>query len=300
MSSAITTLLTGYAFLEGPRWHEGRLWLSDMYTHQVLSVTADGGDPRVEARVPGRPSGLGWLPDGRLLIVSMRDRLLLRREPEGTLVTHADLSGHAIGHLNDMAVDRHGRAYIGSFGFDLGAAEPPRPASLLRADPDGTVTEVADDLWFPNGCVITGDDVLLVNETLGNRITAFDIGPGGVLGNRRVWARFGDLPGEADLGTVLAQVVVGGDGSALDADGGLWVADALHARLLRVLAGGTITDEIVLPTGVFACALGGADGRTLFACTAPDFDEHARSNAREAAVVALRVPISAAETPALS
>lgn len=294
MTPDITTVLTGFAFLESPRWYDGRLWLSDMYTHQVISVTADGGDLRVEAEVPARPSGLGRLPDGRLLIVSMRDRLLLRREADGTLVTHADLSGSAVGHLNDMVVDRHGRAYVGCFGFDLAAAESPRPAPLLRVDPDGTVTEVAGDLRFPNGAVITDDDVLLVNETLGNRISAFDIAADGGLHNRRVHARFGDLPTAHNLGDVLAQVVVGGDGSALDAEAGLWVADALHARVLRVDAAGAITDEIPLGTGAFACALGGADGRTLFVCTAPDFDEHARSNARESTVVALRVPIAAA------
>ncbi|WP_280334784.1 SMP-30/gluconolactonase/LRE family protein [Nocardia wallacei] len=293
MSRDTTTVLTGLSYLEGPRWHQGRLWVSDMYTHQVLSVREDGTARRVEAVVPEQPSGLGWLPDGRLLIVSMRDRKLLRRELDGTLVTHADLSRGTGGHLNDMAVDRRGRAFVGNFGFDLMGGEPLQPANLLRVDPGGTVTEVADELWFPNGSVVTTDDVLLVNETFGNRITAFDITADGGLTNRRVWARFGDLPAETDIAAVLGQVTVGSDGSALDAEGALWVADAVNGRVIRVREGGDIVDEITLGAGVFACALGGGDGRTLFVCQAPDFHEEARKNAREATVTAVRVDVPA-------
>ncbi|MEV0248727.1 SMP-30/gluconolactonase/LRE family protein [Nocardia sp. NPDC050712] len=290
---ANTCVLSGFAFLESPRWHGDRLWLSDMYTHQVLSVRADGGDPRTEARVPGQPSGLGWLPDGRLLIVSMRDQRLLRREPDGTLVTHADLSGLVTGHLNDMVVDRYGRAFVGHFGFDLMAGDPFAPAGLLRVDPDGTVAHVAEDLWFPNGSVITADGLLLVNETLGNRITAFDLTADGRLAGRRTWARFGELPTATDIPAMLGQIVVGGDGAALDAEGALWVADAVNGRAVRIRSG-EIVDEIAAETGVFACALGGADGRTLFLCAAPDFDEHARSAAREGVILSARVDIPAA------
>jgi sugar lactone lactonase YvrE len=294
MNHDIATVVSGFSFLEGPRWHEGRLWLSDMYTHQVVSVTEDGGDLRVEAEVPGQPSGLGWLPDGRLLIVSMRDRRLLRREPGGELTTHADLADRVGGHLNDMIVDGHGRAYVGNFGFDLMGGAPLEPTGLLRVDPDGTITEAAGDLWFPNGSVVTAGGSLLVDETFGNRITAFDIAGDGTLTNRREWARFGALPTEMEIAKALAQLTVAGDGCTLDAEGALWVADAVGGRLIRVREGGEIVDEVAPGTAVFACALGGADGRTLFACAAPDFAEEARMNAREATVLAIRVEVPAA------
>ncbi|GAA5062020.1 sugar lactone lactonase YvrE [Thermocatellispora tengchongensis] len=296
MSRDITTVLTGFSYTEGPRWHQGRLWFSDMYTHQVLSAAEDGRELRVEAEVAGQPSGLGWLPDGRLLIVSMRDRKLLRREADGTLATHADLWDKAGGHLNDMVVDRHGRAFVGDFGFDLMGGEPLKPTGLLRVDPDGTVTEAAGELWFPNGSVITDDQVLLVNETFGNRITAFDIGDDGTLAHRREWARFGDLPTETEIPKVLGQLAVAGDGAALDAEGALWVADAVGGRVVRLREGGEILDEITPGTAVFACALGGEDGRTLFVCAAPDFHEEARKNAREATILAVRVEVPARGT----
>ncbi|GGM36252.1 SMP-30/gluconolactonase/LRE family protein [Dactylosporangium sucinum] len=286
-------VIAGLTFAEAPRWHDDRIWCSDFYTGQVMSAREDGADPRVEATVPRQPSGLGWLPDGRLLVVSMRDRKVLRREPDGTLRTHADLSRHATGHLNDMSVDAIGRAYVGNFGFDLMGGAPVEPASLYRVDPDGGVTEVAADLWFPNGIVLTPQGVLLVNETLGNRITAFDVTEDGRLTNRRVWAAFGPLPTGRAFERVLSQLAVAGDGSCLDAEGGLWIADATGARLLRVLEGGEITDEVRPGTNVYACALGGSDGRTLFACAAPDFHEAARKAAREASLIALPVVVPA-------
>ncbi|WP_238008843.1 SMP-30/gluconolactonase/LRE family protein [Dactylosporangium sp. AC04546] len=288
-----STVIAGLTFLEAPRWHDDRVWCSDFYTGQVMSAREDGADLRVEATVPRQPSGLGWLPDGRLLVVSMRDRKVLRREPDGTLSIHADLSRHATGHLNDMTVDAMGRAYVGNFGFDLMGGEPVEPAALYRVDPDGDVTEVATDLWFPNGIVLTPQGVLLVNETLGNRITAFDLTGDGQLTNRRVWAAFGPLPAGRAFDRVLPQLTVAGDGSCLDAEGGLWVADATGARLLRVLEGGEITDEVRPGTNVYACALGGSDGRTLFACAAPDFHEAARKAAREASLIALPVAVPA-------
>ncbi|TDD81085.1 gluconolactonase [Actinomadura darangshiensis] len=294
MTGTAATVLDGFAYLEAPRWRDGRIWFSDFYTHRVRSARADGTDLRVEADVPQQPSGLGWLPDGRLLIVSMRDRRILRREPDGTLVTHADLSGHATGHLNDMVVDAQGRAYVGNFGFDLMGGAPLEPAALHRADPDGTVTEVAADLWFPNGSVITEAGVLLVNETFGNRVTAFDLAPDGRLTNRRTWADFGSLPSHRDMAKVLPELSVAPDGSCLDAEGALWIADGKGGRLLRVIEGGAVAEEIDPGTPVFACALGGADGRTLFACAAPDFDEAARKAAREGRLVAVRVAVPGA------
>ena len=289
----VTTVASGFGFLEAPRWHEDRIWFSDFYTHRVLSAREDGADLRTEADVPEQPAGLGWLPDGRLLVVSMRDRRILRREHDGTLVVHADLNGQATGHANDMALDAVGRAYVGNFGFDLMAGAPLESASLHRVDPDGTVTEAADDLWFPNGSVITPDSVLIVNETFGNRCTAFDLTADGRLINRRVWAQFAPPPTDRALDKVLAQTKVAPDGCCLDAEGALWIADAIGGRLLRVREGGEITDELHPGSPVYACALGGADGRTLYACAAPDFDETARTAAREARLIAIRVAVPA-------
>lgn len=297
MTRELRTLVTDLSYLECPRWHDGRIWFVDFYTHRVLSAAEDGSDLRTEAEVPQQPSGLGWLPDGRLLVVSMRDARLLRREPDGTLVTHADLRAHVGGHPNDMVVDGQGRAFVGNFGFDLMGGAPVAPAALLRVDPDGTVTPVADDLWFANGSVVTDDGVLLVNETFGNRISAFDVAADGSLSGRRSWAVFGDLPRESELTKALGEVVIAPDGGCLDAEGAMWIADALGGRLLRVREGGEILEEIPTGSGVFACMLGGDDGRTLFACLAPDFDEHARSAAREASLVAARVDVPHAGRP---
>ncbi|PVZ13254.1 SMP-30/gluconolactonase/LRE family protein [Actinomycetospora cinnamomea] len=297
MEREFTPVVEGMSYLECPRWHEGRIWFVDFYTHRVFSAREDGGDLRVEAEVPAQPSGLGWLPDGRLLVVSMRDARLLRREADGQLVTHAELGAHVGGHPNDMVVDDRGRAYVGNFGFDLMGGAPVETAALLRVDPDGTVTRVAEDLWFANGSVITDDGVLLVDETFGNRVSAFDIAPDGALSERRTWASFGDPPTERELEKALGQLAVAPDGCCLDAEGALWIADALGGRLLRIRAGGEVADELPVGTGVFACMLGGDDGRTLFACAAPDFHEEARRQAREAALLAVRVDVPHAGRP---
>ena len=294
MTDAVTTVVSGFGFLEAPRWHDGRIWFSDFYTHRVLSACADGSGLRTEATVTQQPAGLGWLPDGRLLVVSMRDRKVLRREADGTLVTHADLSSCATGHAKDRVIDAKGRAYVGNFGFDLMGGAPLETAALHRVDPDGAVAEVATDLWFPNGSVITPDGVLIVNETFGNRCTAFDLTADGEQANRRVWAEFGPLPAERLIGKVLTQTKVAGDGACLDAEGALWIADAPGDRLIRATEGGEITDEVRPGSPVYACALGGADGRTLFACAAPDFDEAARTAAQEASLLAIRVVVPAA------
>ncbi|MCK9877329.1 SMP-30/gluconolactonase/LRE family protein [Frankia sp. Ag45/Mut15] len=281
------TVVADLHFAESPRWHENRLWFSDFFGGRVASVLPSGSDLRIEALVPAQPSGLGWLPDGRLLIVSMRDRRILRRETDGTLAVHADLSGHATGQLNDMVVDAFGRAYVGNFGFDLASGDTFAPASLHRVDPDGSVTEVASDLWFPNGSVITAAHVLLVNETFGNRVTAFDLTPSGDLVHRRTWASFGPAPSGDDFTEVLSQVVIAPDGSCLDADGNLWIADAGGNRLLQLTAAGEIGAEISPGTPVFACAIG--DG-TLFACAAPDFHEQRRAAVREGHIIAISIP----------
>jgi sugar lactone lactonase YvrE len=292
--SDLAVVVEKYSFLEGPRWHDGRIWVSDFYTHQVVSADEHGGDLRVEAQVPAQPSGLGWLPDGRLLIVSMRDHRLLRREPDGALSVHADVSSHAGGLLNDMVVDSHGRTWVGNFGFDLMAGAPIAPAPLVRVDPDGSSTVASEPLHFPNGAVITGN-TMIVNETFGHRISAFEIDADGGLSERRDWASFGPVPATTDVGEALGQLSVAPDGMCLDAEGAVWIADALGNRALRVREGGEVLQEISTgDTGVYALALGGADGRTLYLCTAPGFAEHERRHTREAKLLAARVDVPGA------
>jgi sugar lactone lactonase YvrE len=286
-------LLDGGAFFESPRWHDGRWWVSDFYRQAVYTVSVDGTERRV-LEVEHQPSGLGWLPDGSLLIVSMKNQRLLRRDADRNVSVHADLGAYTDSSLNDMVVDAGGRAYVGNFGFDLMSGAPLETTSLHRVDPDGTVTEVASDLWFPNGSVITPEGVLIVNETFGNRCTAFDVTPDGRLANRRTWAEFGPLSADRTLDKVLAITTVAADGGCLDAQGAWWIADALGGRLIRVAEGGEITGELHPGTPVYACALGGADGRTLYACAAPDFDANARTAAQEASLIAYRVQVPAA------
>lgn len=298
MTQAFTEVLSGFSFLEGPRWHEGRLWLSDFYTHRVVSIDAQG-QATTEAEVPQQPSGLGWLPDGRLLISSMRDRRVLRREADGTLAVHADLSNIAGGHLNDMVVDAQGRAYVGNFGFDLMGGGAASTAKLACVEPDGRARVVAEDMYFPNGAMITPDGkTLIVVETMGNRISAFDIRANGDLGPRRDWAVFGPLPTSTDVGELIGSVAVAPDGAVLDAEGAVWLADATHNRALRVAEGGRVLQEISTGAlGTFACTLGGPARRTLYLCVAPDFLEHHRTAAREAKLLAVQVEVPGAGWP---
>ena len=292
-----TTLIDGLSFTECPRWRDNRLWISDFYTFRVLAVSMDGSAETV-AEVAQQPSGLGWLPDGRMLIVSMRDRRILRREDDGSLVLHADLSHLAPWHLNDMVVDSAGRAYVGNFGFDLMGGAAARTTNLIRVDPDGSTTVAADDLGFPNGMVITPDgSTLIVAESFGNRLTAFSIDADGSLSGRRDWAVFGPRPSSDDVAAALATAAVVPDGICLDADGAVWVADAAHGRLLRVTEGGAILDELEGPMGLFACMLGGADGRTLFACAAPSFAEHEAAADHRAAILMTEVAVPHAGLP---
>lgn len=275
-------LVDGMAFGEGPRWHEGRLWCSDMHRHLVMAVELDG---RVETvcEVPGQPSGLGWLPDGRLLVVSMTDRRVLRLEHDGALVVHADLSTLASWHCNDMVVDLAGRAYVGNFGFDIFVPDPvPAPAELVAVEPDGSARLVADDLRFPNGAVITPDDQLIVAETGGGRLTAFDIGADGDLSGRRVWA---DLAGGVP------------DGICLDADGAVWYADPRHRAVVRVAEGGAELDRYESDQGCYACALGGPERRTLFVLTSGTSEPAAAASSRSARVELTEVAVGGAGLP---
>jgi sugar lactone lactonase YvrE len=294
----ITTLVEGFSFLESPRWHDGRLWLSDFFTQRVVAVTPDGAVTEM-AEVPHQPSGLGWLPDGRLLVVSMRDRRLLRQEADGELAVHADLSGLGAGLLNDMVVDDAGRAYVGSFGFDVHGGADVTLSQLVLVHPDGTAELAGEPLSFPNGMVITPDGAtLIVAESFGNRLSALPIGDGGRLGPRRTFAEFGPFPGEGPADAVMGMLTFGPDGMCLDAEGAVWVTDALGHKVVRVADGGEVLEEIATaPDGVFACMLGGPDGRTLYLCAAPDFFEEPRRNAREAKILAVRVDVPGAGRP---
>lgn len=296
---AFRTVLEGGSYFEGPRWRDGQWWVSDFYRHTVSRVPGEGGAETVVVEVENQPSGLGWLPDGSLLVVSMKDHRLLR-VTDGEVSTHADLSDVCGGHLNDMVVDASGRAFVGDFGFDLMGGGAPGPASVKRVDPDGTVTVVAEGLQFPNGSVITPDGgTLIVGETWGNRFTAFDLAPDGSLTGRRVWAEFGPEPVGGSIEELIGQVVVAPDGCTLDAEGHIWVADGLNARVVRVAPGGAIVEEIAAPAGmgVFACTLGGDAGRTLLMCCAPDFSEHTRAPVREAVLVSTEVAVPHAGLP---
>lgn len=287
------TLLEGGAFFESPRWHEGRWWLSDFYRHLVLTVSADG-TPREVLEVQSQPSGLGWMPDGSMLVASMRDHLVLRWSEEAGVSEHANLSEYSGGHLNDMVVDVRGRAYVGNFGFDLMGGGAPATANLVRVDPDGSASVVAEDMIFPNGSVITPDGkTLIVGETAGARYTSFTINDDGSLSDRRVWAQLAPTPKITTLEETLGQLRVGPDGCGLDAENHIWCADEVNARCLRVAPGGEIVEEIAAPAGlnVFACMLGGEDGRTLLMCAAPDFLETNRMNVREAVLLTTTVEV---------
>jgi sugar lactone lactonase YvrE len=247
-----TLLADGFVFLEGPRWHQNRLWISDMWGFKAYAISMDGTREAL-FELPERPSGMGFLPDGTPLVVSMANRKLMKLVG-GQLVQHADLSAFATGDCNDMVVDAQGRAYVGNFGYDLFSGEPAKLADLVRVDADGSARVVAQGLNFPNGAVITdGGNTLVVAETFGNLLTAFDLAADGTLSNRRVWAAMGERTP---------------DGICLDQAGGIWVASFMTSEFVRVIEGGTVTDLINVPgKAAVACQLGGPDGRTLFLST---------------------------------
>ncbi len=290
--NALETLIDGLSFAEAPRWHEGRLWISDFHTHHVLAID-ESGNVEVMANVPHQPSGIGFLPDGDALIVSMKDRRLLRRGAGGELSGHADLSELAPWHLNDMVVDAQGRAWVGNFGFDLMHGAPIKGTVLIRVDPDGAAVVVADGLRFPNGMVITPDGgTLIVAETFGQQLTAYDIGADGSLSNQRAWARLGSDLQTNDRRAFVKAAEFMPDGICMDAEGAIWAADARNRRVLRLAEGGEVRDEISTgDTSVFACMLGGHDGKTLFMCTAPNSSERDRKDTRNAAIKTTRVNV---------
>jgi sugar lactone lactonase YvrE len=256
----------GLNFGEGLRWRDGRLWYSDFYQHTVSSVD-ESGEKRVELKLDDQPSGLGWLPDGRLLVVAMTSQRLLRREKDGSIALHADLKPHAKFHANDMLVDARGNAFIACFGFDLDHfiaekgvealwGEPGAPtAPILHVSPEGKVRVASPDHKFPNGMVLTGT-TLIAAETFMPGFTAFDLGADGTLSNRRVW---GTLP--KDPPAVVP------DGISIDREGAIWAANAVAAEVVRVGPGGKILERVETSQPAFACALGGKSGRQLFIAT---------------------------------
>ncbi|MBO6538141.1 MAG: SMP-30/gluconolactonase/LRE family protein [Rhizobiaceae bacterium] len=253
------TLATGFAYPEGPRWRDGLLWFSDQH-EGIVHALSQSGMVAESFAVPGSPSGIGWLPDGDMLIVSMETHEILRRV-RGTLQRHSDLSNYHRAQSNEMVVGPDGRAYVGNIGFDFDNGEAPAPTMLLLVEPNGAVRQVADDLLCPNGTVISPDGkTLIIAESLANRLTAFDVASDGSLSNRRVFA---ELPGHVP------------DGICLDAEGHVWAASPFTNSVVRVGEGGEINATVQIHgAGAFACMLGGDDRRTLFVCCAA---EHQRS-----------------------
>jgi sugar lactone lactonase YvrE len=269
----LSVLVDGGAFFEGARWHDGRWYASDFGHNRVISVDPDTGswETVMELEVP---SGLGWLPDGSLLAVSMTGHSLWRRDLEGAVSLYADLREYSRGEANDMVVDSRGRAYVGSYGFDLAAGEDPVGATLVRIDPDRSVTPAATDLLFPNGSMIVSDGgTLIVAETIAARFTAFTIAVDGSLSERRVHAQVGPTPPLTTLDEVLAHVEFAPDGATLDAEGCVWAGDSLHHRAARISPHGEILEEIPAPDDrvFYGAMLGGHDGQTLMLTGAPDW-----------------------------
>jgi sugar lactone lactonase YvrE len=243
-------LLDGRGFLEAPHWHDGEIWTSDLHRHEVLAISADS-DTRVIATLDDQPSGLGFLPDGSAIVVSLLDRKILR---VGDLSVLADLTALTVGGTNDMIVDAQGRAYVGSFGYDVFARAPKAPGNLVLVDTDGQAQVVAEDLQFPNGMAFTTEGTLLVAETTASVITEFDVHADGTLANRRVWA---DLAGRPD-------------GVTIDAEGALWVSFPREGLVARISRGGEVLDEVHVQSGwrAVSCGFGGTNLTTLYVTTA--------------------------------
>jgi len=278
----LTPLIDGLDFGEGPRWHDSQLWYSDFFQHSVYSVTSEG-DRNTVVTIEDQPSGLGWLPDGDLLIVAMKTRRLLRFDGQSTTL-YADLSELATGYCNDMVVSNDGHAYVGNFGFDFTEGATPRATQLIHVDPAGRARRVGIDLEFPNGTVISPDgSTLIVGESMAGRYTAYDIEADGGLARSRVWA---SIPGVVP------------DGCALNGDGAIWCADAGPGQAVCLVAeGGKILERIPTPQPTFACALGGEDRRTLFVLTAPSSSEEQVAGKAAGAIFTTRVEVPGAGLP---
>ena len=269
----LRVIVSDLVFPESPRWRSGRLWVSDWGAHEVHALDLVGGD-EVVARIDSFPMCIDHLPDGRLLVVSSRDRRVLRRQADGSLVTHADLGSIDEHAWNDIVVDGRGNAYVNNIGFDFPGGEF-APGLVALITPDGAARKVADGLAFPNGMAVTPDNAtLIVAESYGQTLTAFDIAADGDLSNRRTWAEVDDHP----------------DGICLDADGAVWYADVGTSRCVRVREGGEVLASIELDRGCFACVLGGPDRRTLFMAVNEWAGPQAMTDARRGQVIATEAP----------
>ena len=278
-----TPLVDDFVFLEGPRWHDGKLWVSDMYGCTVYTITPEGQRQEM-AKLPQRPSGINFMPDGSIVIVSMGDRKLMTLAPDGTLSEYADLSANLPYDINDCVCAANGNIYVGTFGYNVFTHEDPQPATLTLVRPDGSILTVAEDVHFPNGAVITPDGkTLIVAETFVGRLTAFTIEADGLLSNRRVFADLGDYTP---------------DGICLDAEGAVWVAAFENGEFIRVLDGGEITDKIDIgDRRAVACNLGGADGKTLFCLIYEGSLDDIPTGARNAKIETVKVNVAASGSP---
>ena len=291
----LETLHEGGFFFESPRWHAGHWWVSDMFGDRVLALSPSGS---ITAEHPfgGHPSGLGWLPDGRLLVVLMQDRAIVAVDASGNVTDYADLAGFGAGPANDLLVDSAGRAWVGYLGFDLAAGHTPASTTLVRVDPGGRTTPAASGLLTPNGAVLLSDGVtMVIAETFASRLTSLRISPDGELAERAVWAQLAPPPPLTDLRSCLRNLAVAPDGLAVDADDCVWYADAVGGGCVRVAAGGRVLDTVEPPAGlqVFACALGGPTGDTLLLCCAPDAHEPRRLRNPESVLLTARVDVPA-------
>lgn len=283
----------GFTLLEGPRWHDGTLWVSDFFSHRVLRFDVAGSAPLVPETVcvvDGQPSGLGFMPDGELRISSMLDRRLLAWDGQ-RLQEVADFSGLVTGPANDLAIDSAGISIVGNFGLNPHLAREALPTSLLRVMPNGDVSAVADDVVFPNGIVIDETaGVLYAAETYRSQITAWDY-DSGALTNRRVWVSFSDDPGEYDIPNTTESLALLPDGIAQDAEGAMWVADAKGHGVSRVAADGTVLEFVETGLSVYAVALGGGDRTELFLCCAPPAESYDPSTTTRSVLMRCRVDI---------
>jgi sugar lactone lactonase YvrE len=294
-SRSVSLVAKGFSFLEAPRWHNNKLYVSDFYNHRVCAID-EAGTVTTVCSVPEQPSGLGFTPNDKLLIVSMRDRRVVRLE-KGKLIQVADLSAMAPYHCNDMLVDTQGRAYVGNFGWNTDKGEEVRPTVLILLHPNGKLSIAADDLVFPNGSVLTPDGkTMIVAETFAMRLTAFDVAADGSLHNRRIWASFSQRRHKTIADAIAARELLP-DGLNLDAEGAIWVTDAAGHGISRMAEGGKVLEFI--DTGdmaVYAATLGGRDSRSLYLCASPPLPHNPVTDPR-ACLLACRVDVPGAGLP---
>jgi sugar lactone lactonase YvrE len=281
----VVPLVSELRFPEGMRWHDGCLWHVDMHDGVVVRLDPATGASQTVMKVQDQLSGLAWLTDGSLLVSSMRDRQVLRRRPDGTTSVYADLRDATPYLINDIVLGPGGHLFVGDFGYHLYEGDPFSPGSIFRVDADGSVSLAAGDLHFPNtAAILPGSTTLVLPESFGGRITAFDIAPDGSLVDRRTWA-------EVPEGTSI-------DGCCVDAEGALWLATLWGERFIRMEPGGLITDEVPVPGRVaIDCRLGGPDGRTLYLATADDVMPEVTARSRLGRVDQVLVPVGATGHP---